>query len=102
MFQKWCQCYNIFTAVLYNFFVMNKSVCPWQAFQPSLMFAGKAGAYSSEAPFSCSSPRVSSWPCPKTLDQPGTTRGRIFNCVRPFYERAVRHIDRSMHRSLWV
>jgi hypothetical protein len=32
----------------------------------------------------------------------GPTRGRIFSCVRPLYERAVRDIDRSMHISLWV
>jgi hypothetical protein len=30
------------------------------------------------------------------------TRGRIFSHVRPFYERAVSNLDRSMHRSLWV
>ncbi len=29
-------------------------------------------------------------------------RGRIFSCVRPFYEQAVSNIDRSFHRSLWV
>jgi hypothetical protein len=28
--------------------------------------------------------------------------GRIFNSVRPFYERAVSNLDRSMHRSLWA
>jgi hypothetical protein len=31
-----------------------------------------------------------------------TSRGRIFSHVRPFYERAVSDLDRSMHRSLWV
>jgi len=31
-----------------------------------------------------------------------TTRGRILSRVRPFYERAVSDLDRSMHRSLWV
>jgi hypothetical protein len=30
------------------------------------------------------------------------TRGRIFSCVRPFYELAASDLDRSMHRSLWV
>jgi hypothetical protein len=30
------------------------------------------------------------------------TRGRIFSCVRPFYEQAVSNHDRSMHRSLWA
>jgi len=28
------------------------------------------------------------------------TRGRIFSCVRPFYDRAVSDLDRSMHISL--
>jgi amino acid transporter len=28
--------------------------------------------------------------------------GHIFSCVRPFYERAVSDLDRSMNRSLWV
>ena len=30
------------------------------------------------------------------------TRGCIFSCVWPFYERAVSDLDRSIHRSLWV
>ncbi len=30
------------------------------------------------------------------------SRGRIFSRVRPFYERAVSDLDRSMHRSLWA
>ncbi len=30
------------------------------------------------------------------------SRGRIFSRVRPFYEWAVRDLDRPMHRSLWV
>ncbi len=30
------------------------------------------------------------------------TRAHIFSCVRPFYERAVSDLDRSIHRSLWV
>ena len=30
------------------------------------------------------------------------SRGQIFSHVRPFYERAVSNLDRSMHRSLWV
>ena len=29
-------------------------------------------------------------------------RGHIFSHVRPFYERPVSDLDRSMHRSLWV
>ncbi len=42
-----------FTVVIYEFSI-SLSVCPWQAFQPSLMFVGKAGAYLSEEPFRCS------------------------------------------------
>ncbi len=30
------------------------------------------------------------------------TRGHIFSHVRPFYERAVSNLDRSMDKSLWV
>ncbi len=30
------------------------------------------------------------------------TRGHIFSCVRPFYERVVSDLDKSMHRSLWI
>jgi hypothetical protein len=30
------------------------------------------------------------------------TRGHIFCCVRPFYERAGSNLDRPMHRSLWT
>ncbi len=32
-------------------FVISKGVCPGKPFQPSLMFASKAGAYPSEARF---------------------------------------------------
>jgi len=28
--------------------------------------------------------------------------GHIFSCVRPFCERALSDLDRSMNRSLWV
>ncbi len=35
-------------------------------FQPSLIFASKAGAYPSEAPFWCSILGYA-WPCPQTL-----------------------------------
>jgi hypothetical protein len=31
----------------------------------------------------------------------GASRGCIFSRVRPFYERAVSDLDRSMHRSVW-
>ncbi len=30
------------------------------------------------------------------------TRGRVFSCVQPFYERAVSDLDKSVHRSLRV
>ncbi len=30
------------------------------------------------------------------------SRGRIFSHVRPFYERAVSNLDRSMHRFQWL
>ncbi len=30
------------------------------------------------------------------------SRGRIFTCVQPSYERAVSDLDRPMHRSLCV
>ena len=43
---------------------------PGKPFQPSLMFAGKAGAYPIEAPFGRST-RVGSWPHPQTLDWAG-------------------------------
>ncbi len=33
--------------------VTNKSVCPGKPFQPSLIFAGKAGAYKNEVSFKC-------------------------------------------------
>ncbi len=40
----------------------------------------------------------------KITDQGKTfvTWDRIFSCVRPFYERAVSNLDRSMHISLWA
>jgi hypothetical protein len=38
---------KLITAVIYRLFV------PSKPFQPSPMFAGKAGAYPSEAPFRC-------------------------------------------------
>ncbi len=39
-----------------------KMLVPDKPFQPSLMFAGKAGAYPSEAPFRCSTLVVGSCP----------------------------------------
>ncbi len=43
---------------------------PGKPFQPSLMFAGKAGAYPSEAPQVLHS-RVGSWPHLQTFDKTG-------------------------------
>jgi len=33
--------------------IISRSICLWQAVQPRLVFVGKAGAYSSEAPYRC-------------------------------------------------
>jgi hypothetical protein len=43
-----------FTAVIYKFSLLARVFVLGNPFQPSLMFAGKAGAYLSEAPFRCS------------------------------------------------
>jgi hypothetical protein len=45
-----------------------------------------------------------SWPCPLSNWSKWTkiVRGKIYSLVRPFYERAVGDLDRSMHRSLWI
>ncbi len=59
IFITFCECaprgqfYKTFLSVIYGFFVICYSVCPCpgKLFQPSLMFAGKAGAYPSEALF---------------------------------------------------
>jgi hypothetical protein len=40
--------------------------------------------------------------CKHVLPPDVLTRGRIFTCVRPFYERAETDLNRFMHRSLWV
>jgi hypothetical protein len=45
------RCSNTFYGCNLRMFVISLTVYPWQAFQPSLMFVGKAGAYPSEAPF---------------------------------------------------
>ncbi len=36
---------NLFTAVIYNLFIISRSVCPWQASPAYLMFVGNLGAY---------------------------------------------------------
>ncbi len=41
---------KLFTAVSYDFSYQARAFVPGKPFQPSLMFAGKAGAYPSEAP----------------------------------------------------
>ncbi len=46
--------YKTFYGRNLRIFVISYKVCPFPAFQPSLVFAGKAGAYLSEAPFRCS------------------------------------------------
>ncbi len=48
------QCYKTFYGRKLRLFIISQSVCHWQAFQPNLMFAVKAGAYLSKAPFRCS------------------------------------------------
>jgi hypothetical protein len=45
----------LFTAVSYDFSQLARVFVRGKPFQPSLMFAGKAKACSSEAPFKCSS-----------------------------------------------
>ncbi len=45
---------NNFTAVINEFSLKARAFVPGKLFKPSLMFAGKAGAYLSEAPFRCS------------------------------------------------
>ncbi len=46
---------NLFTAVIYGFsYKASRVFVPGKPFQPSLMFADKARAYPSEAPFRCS------------------------------------------------
>ncbi len=45
---------KLFTAVSYNFSIYARAFITNKPFQPSLMFAGKAGAFPSEAPFKCS------------------------------------------------
>jgi len=48
-------CINkLIMAVIYGFPEEAKVFVPGKPFQPSLMFAGKAGAYPSEASFRCS------------------------------------------------
>jgi hypothetical protein len=55
---------KLFTAVRYEF--LNMLVfAPDKPYQPSLMFAGKAGAYPNKEPFRCRNSRVGSWPSQK-------------------------------------
>ncbi len=44
-------CYKTFYGRKLRLFIISKSNCPCQAFQPSLMFAIKAGVYLIEVPF---------------------------------------------------
>ncbi len=59
---------KLFTAVSYEFSLLARVFVPGKPFQPSLMFAGKAVAYQSEAPFKVLHSRIGSWPYPQTLD----------------------------------
>ncbi len=45
---------KLFTVVSYDFHHKLEHYDPGKLLQPSLIFAGKAGAYPSEPPFSCS------------------------------------------------
>jgi hypothetical protein len=47
---------NFFTFVSYEFLQEARAFVHGKPFQPSLMFAGKAGAYLNEGPFRCSTP----------------------------------------------
>jgi hypothetical protein len=47
-----------------------------------------------------SRPSVKGWVI--NLENKILSRGRIYSHVRPFHERAVSDLDRSMHRSLWA
>ena len=53
---------KLITAVIYGFMKYAGVFLLGKPFQPSLMFAGKAGSYLNEAPF-----RIGSWPHPQTL-----------------------------------
>jgi hypothetical protein len=48
------QSYKTFYGRYLRIFLINLSVCTWQAFTAWSMFVGKVGAYPSEAPFSYS------------------------------------------------
>ncbi len=50
----WCQCFNTFLSAIYGFTKQATVIVAGKPFQPSLMFAGKAGAYTNKAPFTCS------------------------------------------------
>jgi hypothetical protein len=45
---------KLFATVIYEFSLSARVFVPGELFQPSLMFAGKAGAYLSESYFRCS------------------------------------------------
>jgi hypothetical protein len=50
----WVQCYVTFYVLKLRMFVISWSVFPCNPFEPSLIFAGKAGAFRCEAPHRCS------------------------------------------------
>jgi hypothetical protein len=50
----WANPIKLFMKVIYKYLLQARAFVPGMPFQPSLMFAGKAGAYLSETHFSCS------------------------------------------------
>jgi hypothetical protein len=59
---------KLFMAVSYDFSLQARAFVPGKPFQPSLMFAGRAEAYPSEALSQMLHSRVGSWPYPQILD----------------------------------
>jgi hypothetical protein len=63
--------YKTFYGRNFPFSLFARVFVPGKPFQPSLMFAGKAGAYWSEAPFQLLHFREGSRPHPQTVNQAG-------------------------------
>jgi hypothetical protein len=64
---------------------------PGRPFQPSLVFAGKAGAYPNEAPLKCKT-RVGSWTSPQGVGLLGTN-------TLAYYDNGPEKFYRIGHRS---
>jgi hypothetical protein len=64
----WGRYYKTFFGRNLRIFIISQSVVPGKPFQPSLVFAGKARAYPSEAPFRC---KLLASPTNITLDWKG-------------------------------